>query len=434
MSIPIVLIYTNFGGFYLLLFLLPVFFGIYSFRETFATRVENKELSTLYALTQQISTSLELTRILEQMADQINEVLESRGTCVHLLEGSRILLSPKVTRGDVPNSLAREFKKGELPIGRLLEDKAPLCNPPGALDGFTILAVPLATDQEATGIITTIRDASQPYMKDHLEFLTIVASQASAYIQNARLFEETTRAHRELKETQGQLVQSSKMAAVGQLAAGIAHEIKNPLGAILNSAQLLEFSVSDADDVEAVKFIQEGVGRCRDIIDNLLRYSRQDFAPGEKLSLGAILADTVRLVEHSFTTDGIRIGMEVADLPPVLGNQSEMYQIFTNLLTNARDAISMKGRPGAIQVRGSLEGNLVLLEFSDDGAGIRPEDIPKVFDPFFTTKDIGKGVGLGLSIVAGIVKRMGGTISVRSAPGEGATFSLKIPVAPSRGV
>lgn len=261
---------------------------------------------------------------------------------------------------------------------------------------------------------------------------------------NRTLELKITERTRELEEAQTQLVQSEKMSAIGELAAGVAHELNNPMGGILGYAQFaLEKmskaapgSMTDKDIKSQIKYltdIEQQARRCRGIIKNLLKFSRSsDKKEWEDFDLNTMLLDTISLIQHQLDLGNVDIEQDLAsDLPLHHGNASQLQQVFTNLLLNAQHAMPDGGKinlttrllPSLGEFSGCVE---VIVE--DSGKGIEPENMSKVFEPFFTTKELGKGTGLGLSISYGIMKEHGGDIAVSSELGEGTRFTVILPL------
>lgn len=233
----------------------------------------------------------------------------------------------------------------------------------------------------------------------------------------------------ELKKSQEHLLQASRMAAVGQLISGVAHELNNPLAGIMGYTQLmLKDKDLTAQQREDLGIILSQSGRCKDIIENLLQFSRKKEPKKESINIPNLIAGTLKLMNYEFTTSGIELVCDVPrPLPPVPGDISQLQQVLLNLLANARDAMAhAKGAKLSITAR--AVGEKVVLEFSDTGTGISKENLSRIFDPFFTTKPTGKGTGLGLSISYEIIKEHGGTLSATSEPGKGSTFTIELPI------
>ena len=270
---------------------------------------------------------------------------------------------------------------------------------------------------------------------------------------------ELARRKAELERIQAQLVHSEKMASLGQLAAGIAHELNNPAGFILsNMASLLEYmhelrrilsSAHDAsagtadtasptvvtpDDYERLLSDLESIAadsysggeRIKDIVQNLRLFSRLDEAELKHVDLHEGIESTIRLLSQYYSSPAITLRREYGLVPPIDCYAGQLNQVWMNLLVNAAQAIGNRG--GEVRINTSFDGERAFVRISDTGEGIQPEHLNRIFDPFFTTKPVGEGTGLGLSISHGIIVRHGGTLSVESSPGQGATFSVNLPV------
>lgn len=233
-----------------------------------------------------------------------------------------------------------------------------------------------------------------------------------------------------LKQAQAQLVQSEKMAAFGQLGAGIAHEVKNPLAGILGYAQLaLRKLEPDHPLQNNLKIIEKETKRCKTIIENLMKFARQEKVAHEPVEINRVVEDTAALMDHQLGIHRVRLEKELAaDLPPVLGNANQLQQVLMNLLINAQQA--MDGKGGQVRMTTSRPApGRVEIRVRDTGPGIPQEIQSRLFEPFFTTKPAGKGTGLGLSVTYGIVKDHKGEIRMESEPGQGAEFIISLPAA-----
>jgi signal transduction histidine kinase len=249
---------------------------------------------------------------------------------------------------------------------------------------------------------------------------------------------------RELRQKQAQLVQSEKMAALGQLVAGVAHEVNTPLGAVKSNTdtmrrtldklkvQLEQCAGNNQLDPQAARLLEglthlggvsaEAIERISKIVQSLRRFARLDAADTVDLHPG--IESTLTLLGHELR-QGIRVVREYGSLPLVECYPDRLNQVFMNLLINAVQAI---GADGTIAIRTAANGDEVSVEVSDTGIGIAPEHLPRVFDPGFTTKGVGVGTGLGLSIVHQIVEEHAGRIDVESEPGHGAVFRVHLPI------
>ncbi len=237
---------------------------------------------------------------------------------------------------------------------------------------------------------------------------------------------------KEIQDLQTQLVQVEKMASIGQLAGGIAHELNNPLGSILGFSQLLVKDIAENDPKKHdLQRIERAAYRCKKIIESLLSFARQRDAEFKEVSVNDCIEETLPLCENQLAKSRIEAVRHLSpDAPKILGDSNQLQQVFTNLIVNAIDAMPGGGKLTLSTQKTADEK--VEARVTDTGEGISREHIRKVFDPFFTTKEVGKGTGLGLSIVYGIVKKHNGEIKITSRPGEGTTFILEFPAAARR--
>jgi len=238
---------------------------------------------------------------------------------------------------------------------------------------------------------------------------------------------------RALKEAQAQLIQSEKMAAFGQLGAGIAHEVKNPLAGIQGMIQLTSRSLSADNPLhETFAILEKETKRCRAIIDSLLKFARQENLAPEPIALEDVVADTKAILHHELSLH--RIALETAipqNLPLIHGSANQIQQVLMNLILNAEQAMEPRGH-GTVEVRAAQrDDRFIELFVKDDGPGIPQAVQARIFEPFFTTKAPGKGTGLGLAVTFGIMRAHGGAIHVESEEGRGTTFILRFRVAGS---
>ena len=274
-------------------------------------------------------------------------------------------------------------------------------------------------------------------MREHLQ-----ASQKENEQFTQRLEAMVEERTAQLKEAHQKLLQTDRLASLGQLAASVAHEINNPISGVLNLSMLLQRIVDRSEQVpperlpEFRRYLGQVVAetsRVGRIVADLLAFSRRSRRPDTLASINEIVENTVTLVSHKLELGGVRLTLDLGQgIPALRCDPSQMQQVVMNLLLNAAEATPSGG---TVTVATSLEaatGRLV-LEVSDTGAGMPPAIIDKIFDPFFTTKEEGKGVGLGLAVVYGIVQSHGGEIEVRSTVGSGTTFRVLLPFGPPAG-
>ena len=245
---------------------------------------------------------------------------------------------------------------------------------------------------------------------------------------------EMQRREQELRDKQEQLVQAGKLATLGELTTGVAHELNNPLNNtglfVGNALDLIELGAADKGQiVRELRQAMQQVSKATQIISHLRTFGRAAPVSREPISLRPVIERALSLVQEQLRLHEIEVTLDLGpEEPVVVGNPIQLEQVFINLLTNARDAVADSLRK-AIRISASVGSAAVEIAFVDTGHGIPSGLERRIFDPFFTTKEVGKGTGLGLSITYGIVKEHGGTISVASTPGEGATFLIHLPLA-----
>jgi two-component system sensor histidine kinase HupT/HoxJ len=272
-----------------------------------------------------------------------------------------------------------------------------------------------------------------------------------------RAYHALREAHEELKRAQQQLVHSEKMASLGRLVAGVAHELNNPISFVLGNVHALRrYAERLARYLEAVhrgapaaeltslrrelrvdRILEdlsplidgtvEGAERTRDIVDSLKRFSAVDREEAKRFDLVAVVERAVHWVGKA-SSDRLQVHLALPPALPVSGSPGQMQQVLMNLVQNASDATHGTPAP-RLEIAGRIEGGQAVLTVADNGPGIEPEHLQRVFDPFFTTKPVGKGTGLGLAISYGIVERHGGTLAAGNQPGGGAVFTLRVPLA-----
>jgi len=280
------------------------------------------------------------------------------------------------------------------------------------------------------GIMGLCSQLGHEYSSNDENLLVAISRQLATTIEKVRLYEETCRAYEDLRKTQEQLLQSEKMSAVGQLIAGVAHELNNPLTAILGYAQLLESEGLNTRAQDYVSKLFKQAQRTHRVVQNLLSFARQRKPERDEVDVRKVLEETLALRDYDLKINNIRVELELPSVPAlVVADPHQLEQVFLNIINNSVDAILETGRSGKLKIRVYCLGGHVCTQFSDDGAGIK--DPKRIFDPFYTTKSIGKGTGLGLSICYGIVKEHGGDITANNAPEGGAVIEVRLPAVAS---
>ena len=289
----------------------------------------------------------------------------------------------------------------------------------------------LSWEGRLLGFILMSSTVPYQFQKAQRRFLELLALHCSVMLTNSKLFSDVQKARKDLEESQAQLIQSSKLAAVGQLAAGVAHELNTPLGAVLLSLQAANRQLQKGRYEKVQDKLDDGVKgaqAAKEIVSKLLFYSREGREDRAEVSLAEVVRDTVQFLGSQITDDNIDVSCKILQDCKIQGNQNELQQILTNFLVNARDAIlSSDKQSGHIEIEIDREDGEARLSVSDNGDGFSDEVKERAFEPFYTTKPVGQGTGLGLHVSRQIAERHGGRIELTSQTGKGAKLTLILP-------
>jgi PAS domain S-box-containing protein len=234
----------------------------------------------------------------------------------------------------------------------------------------------------------------------------------------------------EREKMQEHLIVQDRLASIGQLVSGIAHEMNNPLTGVIGFSELLMKRTDLPDDAKAdLKIVNGEAQRTARVVKGLLIFARKQKTEKESLDINSIIQSVLQLRSYEYKVSNIEVDTQLApELPQVLGNNGQLQQVFINLIVNAEQAMLEAHNKGTLTIVTERVGDIIKASITDDGPGISPENMKKLFTPFFTTKEVGKGTGLGLSICYGIVTEHGGKIYVESEPGKGTTFVVELPI------
>jgi signal transduction histidine kinase len=289
------------------------------------------------------------------------------------------------------------------------------------------LFVPLVYQGRLSGILLISDKISErEFNNDDVEFMSILGNQISVSIENTRLYEAERLLSRQLRETQDQLLQSERLAALGEMSAKVAHEINNPLGIIKNYLHLTASSVDENNDAKKyTNIVEEEINRIARIVKELLEFHRPHRVEMEPTDIAKLINDLIELMERQFDTANITCKKNFNEnYPTVMASSENLKQVFLNIIINAYDAMENGGTLG-ISIK--QDKDQLLINICDTGPGIPPELIPRIFEPFFTTKEQGKGTGLGLSVCYGIIKSHNGSIIFENTD-EGGCFEIRLPI------
>jgi len=430
--------------------------------------------STLIEVGTELCGTLHLRELLAAMMERVREALDVESCSVMLVDEPTRTLRWEVALGEG----AGKLQTLSVPIGQGISGRVAQTGEVIRIEdahndarwegrrydqetGFTtrsILCVPIRTRARVVGVVQVLNRRGGPFTDEDQQLLEALASMGAVAIENARLYEhleenvqqrtaELTRTLVELRETQSQLVQSEKMAALGDLVAGVAHEINTPLGAVASNTDLVGRAMTKAKQMltdaaqtdKAISFLDRGAAmvdisreacrRINEIVRSLRNFARLDEDERKPADLHVGIDSTLTLAGH-LMKNRITVHREYGHLPQVHCYANQLNQVFLNILVNAAQAID---GPGEITIRtrfvpdADTEG-FAIVEISDSGCGIPPDIMTKVFDPGFTTKGVGVGTGLGLAICYRIVANHQGKVEVESVVGKGTTFRITLPV------
>ncbi|MBN1642636.1 MAG: response regulator [Anaerolineae bacterium] len=410
-----------------------------------------KELNILYRVSKSVTSLLDLDDLLNRIVEAGLYVTSAEEGALFLLDRRTGNLYMRAGRG-VGDKAARGFrvKVQDTIAGQVVRTGEPYRS---SADEQTLKVktnylvrslayVPLKLGETVIGVLMVDnRRTNTPFTENDVYLLSALADYAAIAIDNARLYGTVKRFNAELEKrvqertaelraAQAQLVQAEKLASIGQLAAGVAHEINNPIGVILGFAQVLRKRLPEEDALYVpMRTIEREGLRCKEIVQDLLDFARQGKPVLGRIQIDQVIDAALDLMPHHANWGSVQVCKDYAPgLPAVLGDENQLQQVFLNIILNAYQAMP---DGGTLHLSTHANADQVHAILVDTGPGIAREHMHRVFDPFFTTKDVGEGTGLGLSISYGIVEQHGGTIEVQSEPGVGTTFVVRLPIAPA---
>lgn len=386
-------------------------------------QLKNKQLEVINQLTR-LQVNLSWEDASSYIASQVSQVLSFECFALTLMEG-KTMSSYIVCTGPCPCAV-QTFRSSEFDqnpslstINRLLEEK----------QGGTGTTVAMRNHAgQIFGFLTLLHQEKNANTQDDLVFFQRIAEQVAVSVENIFLFKDVS----EKVKIEAQLLQSAKLAAIGEMAAGIAHELNSPLTAILGNVQLLLRDLKDGRPGKMLQDIYQCGVRSKKIIQNLLVFSRQEEFQFEELSLHELIEDVFSLIGYQLKVSGIPVEKKWSEAIPLFrGNRYQIEQVLINLLLNAKDALQQQEEPLiTIETKAVKKDNkpYVSLSVRDNGMGIDEKILPQVFNPFFTTKEHMKGTGLGLSVSLGIAQAHHGVLLAESKKGEYTMFTLLLPM------
>jgi PAS domain S-box-containing protein len=406
-------------------------------------RRRNRELNALNAMAVIATQSFDLDEILNLTLRQVITLLGAETGSIYLSDADLTTFRRRAGWGQRSPDRAR-FSEIRFPDGfgdlvtrsrtevitpEYLPHLPPLVADFIRADGLrSWIWVLLWSKEKPIGAMGISSREAREYTSNDENLLVAIGRQLATTIEKVRLYEETCRAYEDLRRTQEQLLQSEKMSAVGQLIAGVAHELNNPLTAILGYAQLLESEGLQDRAADFVSKLFKQAQRTHRVVQNLLSFARQRKPQKQQVDICKVLDETLALRDYDLKVNDITLERDIQQpIASVTADPHQLEQVFLNIINNAVDAMLEAGQGGMLKVRVYAEDGHVHAEFHDSGPGIKEPN--RIFDPFYTTKSVGKGTGLGLSICYGIVKEHGGDITARNRPEGGAIVEVRLPSA-----
>jgi len=407
-------------------------------------RSELLERLALYELSRSIFSTLDPVDLYGKIVRAAMDVLRADDASLMLLDENRELYVAHSTWVPGEDMTGFVVAIGERVAGRVaLEPEPVVINDDVAADPRfagvrpfrsvkAAIVCPLTMRGELLGVLNVNRvKLGSRYSERERQSAMILSSLTALALGNARLHKELQARLQQVKDTQEEVIQDEKMVALGSLLSGVAHELNNPLCAVLGYAQLMQLEPIEGKVRKGVDVILREADRAAKIINDLLRVSRREKPEKRPLGLSGVLLKTLERRSYDLRSSRVEVATRLdPELPLVLGDFHQLQLVFNNLITNAQQAMFDHRGSGTLSVRGEHKNGSVVLTFADDGPGIAEENLRRVFDPFFTTKGVGKGVGLGLSVCFAIVRDHAGVIRVSCLPGgRGAVFTVEIPMA-----
>ncbi len=417
-------------------------------------RTRQTRLESLVEISSELSRMQPLDSLLGRIAEACGRLVKNDWVGFRLVDGDELVVAGTL-EGGTEMPVRRRLKIGESLAGQvaatgrplLLRDPAshPSMLPEHAqamrrLGYHGMLTVPARVGDRVVGVLSFLTRREEGFSTEDLAIATAFASHAAVALENSRLLHESRRAYDELAQTQGQLEQAQKMDAIGRLAGGVAHDFNNLLTVILGRTDILLTQIKAEDPLRrGIALIQRTAGRAAELTKQLLAFSRKQVLEAVVLDLGVVTTDMKEMLARLIGEDIALVTNLAATLGHVKADRGQIEQVVMNLAINARDAMPQGGQLVVETANadlddeyvrrnvGSRPGPHVMLAVSDSGVGIPRELQRHIFEPFFTTKEQGKGTGLGLATVYGIVKQSGGYIEVDSKPGRGTTFRIYLP-------
>lgn len=391
----------------------------------------------------EIAGDLDLDILLRRVVRRARELIGARGAELALVDDTA-----EIVRTVVSDNPWRDFTGTEVPFMSGVEGKVAVLGEPVVVDDYNLWSgrlyperhvpyhamagIPLKLKGKVIGVLVVSDDRlERVFEAQDLQLLEFFAAQAAVFIRNARLYQEIQDRMEAQRQAEMQLVRSARLAAVGEMAAGVAHELNNPLTTVAGFIELvLDELPQDFAQREDLELVLREAQRARGVVRRLLDFSRPSDNLRIHTDINELVSEVLTLVQHLIRTNGVELHVDLrADLPWIGVDPNQIKQVLLNLVHNALQAMP---RGGTLKVRSVVQqrdgDRWMTVAVEDNGEGIKPQELERIFEPFFTTRPVGSGTGLGLSVSFGIINEHGGFIEVESEPEQGSCFTVWLPV------
>ena len=412
------------------------------------------KLSTLSELTELVSRIPDIKDVLQLILQRTMGAVNARIGSIMILDDEtqtlRIAAAEGLNESVIDDTTTRV---GEDIAGKVVQTGQPLLvedvekdprfqrtNDP-KYETSSFISMPLRAQWRILGVLNLAKKGNKKaFTESDMNFLNTLLGHIGFALENARLLQEAklsavqleralNQQTRRLDQARQQVIQADKLSALGQLIAGVAHELNNPLTTIIGRTEIMLMETDQGKTVSDLEQILSQGQRAAKIVKNLLSFARQASPEKQVCNLNDILLSVLDMLEYDFRVSNIKVdaGLD-PELPETMADPGQIQQVFVNVVNNAHQAMKEQEKPGILTVRTRHDGNRISIQIGDNGPGIPLDQQEHVFEPFYTTKSETKGTGLGLSISYGIVKAHGGKMDFKSAIGEGATFTVELPI------
>jgi len=404
-----------------------------------------RHLQVLRAVSEAVSRSLDLDEVVQRSLAALTHVTGHEIASLHLIsaDGNKLLLRGDRGLSDELRRVNLELPLGEGMIGRVAlsgsarrvddasaeEDLLPAARAAVSSDGIRgFVSVPIRARHRILGTLSLGRQTDDRFTDEEIALLECVADQIGLAIDNARLYGEINRQLDDLRRAQVEVVRAERLAAVNGLAAGVAHEINNPLTIIMAQLHLLAQGELDPHIEEAMGVIDAAAKRAASIVRDLILFAEHRPPRRSRCQVGEQIREVVAFEEARLEAEGITVRVHLEPVPDIWADHNHLQEVLLHVLQNAQHAVRETRTGGLLSISVKPTANGVRITVTDDGPGIPPEHLPRIFNPFFTTKQPGDGRGLGLSVAHSIITEHGGRIWAENLPEGGAVFTIDLPI------